>query len=181
MRQPIYHSGIKDMRWGVRRFQYHDGTYTPLGKERRRKGNDGYVKPTKPTERQQDSKPKQPENSRLLMYKNMSQLTDAELKTAFARAELENKYMKELMTKAGYTKSESKLSKAMKTFGTVATTAATATKYAGNIAKFAETAPDTFKKCEAAYVNLQKKYRQFQNAATIATAMKMSAAKGASK
>lgn len=29
----LYHFGIKGQRWGVRRYQYEDGTLTPLGKE----------------------------------------------------------------------------------------------------------------------------------------------------
>lgn len=32
----FYHSGIKGMRWGIRRFQNEDGTYTEAGKARRR-------------------------------------------------------------------------------------------------------------------------------------------------
>lgn len=31
----LYHYGIKGMKWGVRRFQNTDGTYTSLGKSRR--------------------------------------------------------------------------------------------------------------------------------------------------
>ena len=30
----IYHHGIKGQKWGVRRYQYADGTYTPAGKKR---------------------------------------------------------------------------------------------------------------------------------------------------
>ena len=33
----LYHHGIKGQKWGVRRFQNADGTYTSAGKERRRK------------------------------------------------------------------------------------------------------------------------------------------------
>lgn len=32
----IYHAGIKGMKWGIRRYQNPDGTYTDLGKARRR-------------------------------------------------------------------------------------------------------------------------------------------------
>lgn len=34
----LYHWGIDGMKWGFRRYQNEDGTYTELGKERRRKG-----------------------------------------------------------------------------------------------------------------------------------------------
>lgn len=34
----LYHSGIKGMKWGQRRYQYEDGTLTPAGKERYLKG-----------------------------------------------------------------------------------------------------------------------------------------------
>lgn len=30
----LYHYGVKGMQWGVRRYQYADGTYTPAGKKR---------------------------------------------------------------------------------------------------------------------------------------------------
>lgn len=31
----LYHYGVKGQKWGVRRYQYADGTYTPAGKKRR--------------------------------------------------------------------------------------------------------------------------------------------------
>ena len=36
----LYHHGIKGQKWGARRFQNRDGTWTPEGKERRNSGND---------------------------------------------------------------------------------------------------------------------------------------------
>lgn len=37
MSNKLYHSGVPKMQWGHRRYQNEDGTYTELGKERRRK------------------------------------------------------------------------------------------------------------------------------------------------
>lgn len=37
----ISHSGVEGMRWYNRQYQYPDGTYTELGKARRRVGNSG--------------------------------------------------------------------------------------------------------------------------------------------
>lgn len=34
MENYIYHHGVKGQKWGVRRYQYADGTYTPAGKKR---------------------------------------------------------------------------------------------------------------------------------------------------
>ena len=35
----LYHHGIKGQKWGVRRFQYEDGSLTPEGRERYRDGD----------------------------------------------------------------------------------------------------------------------------------------------
>lgn len=36
--QFLYHHGIKGQKWGVRRYQNEDGSYTALGKARRKDG-----------------------------------------------------------------------------------------------------------------------------------------------
>lgn len=67
----LYHSGIKGMRWGVRRWQNPDGTLTEAGK--RRYGNLSNFK-------------------RLTDKRPAKYLTDKELRDRIARKELENKY-----------------------------------------------------------------------------------------
>lgn len=39
----LAHYGVKGQKWGVRNYQNRDGTYTELGKQRRRKNHDKYV------------------------------------------------------------------------------------------------------------------------------------------
>ena len=39
----LWHHGIKDQRWGIRRFQNEDGSLTPAGKERYRKYSNRYA------------------------------------------------------------------------------------------------------------------------------------------
>ena len=40
----LKHYGIPGMKWGVRNFQFPDGTYTELGKARRRKGDSDTIR-----------------------------------------------------------------------------------------------------------------------------------------
>lgn len=44
MANEIAHSGVEGMKWYERRYQYPDGTYTELGKARRRTGNEHITK-----------------------------------------------------------------------------------------------------------------------------------------
>lgn len=42
MSQELYHYGVKGMKWGIRRYQNEDGTYTKRGLERYRKAEQDY-------------------------------------------------------------------------------------------------------------------------------------------
>ena len=70
----LYHHGIKGQKWGFRRFQNEDGTYTSEGKRRRRE------------EYSEDYK-----EAKELSKKKSSQLSNAELKKLNNRYELEQK------------------------------------------------------------------------------------------
>lgn len=70
----IMHYGIPKMKWGVRRFQNADGTYTEEGKKRRRKYSDDY------------------EHYQSLKKKNYKEMSNKELNDYNNRANLESNY-----------------------------------------------------------------------------------------
>lgn len=70
----LYHHGIKGQKWGLRRYQNDDGTYTSEGKERRRKNSrditkEALLKSTDPK----------------VLYANRDRLTNAELQERLNR------------------------------------------------------------------------------------------------
>ena len=77
---PIYddylaHYGVKGMKWGVRRYQNKDGSYTNAGKRRRRSQNSSDYEETRP-----------------LRKKSPKQLSNEELKKLNKRLNLESEY-----------------------------------------------------------------------------------------
>lgn len=79
----LCHHGTKGQRWGIRRFQNHDGTRTPLGKIRRRE-LEGYSgkssKSTKIVKKEKVSKPK-PKST----VERVKEMTDQEIDARFNR------------------------------------------------------------------------------------------------
>lgn len=71
----LAHHGIKGMKWGVRRYQNKDGSYTNAGKRRRRSQNSSDY-----------------EETRLLRKKSPKQLSNEELKKLNKRLNLETEY-----------------------------------------------------------------------------------------
>lgn len=86
----LYHWGIKGMKWGVRRYQNSDGSLTAAGRKRysdNDSGDSGNTQSKSSSSSSQSSKPK-----------SISEMSDAELKAAVARLQLEKQY-KDLMPK----------------------------------------------------------------------------------
>lgn len=87
MEDYLCHYNILGAKWGLRRFQYKDGSLTPAGRERYRKNR--------------QSKKTQ---EKLVTVKDMS---DDELNKAIQRLETENKYSKLITQKDGMSKKKS--------------------------------------------------------------------------
>lgn len=79
----LYHHGIKNMKWGVRRFQNKDGSLTPAGRKRYGDGPNG-------GNRDDESSSEKPKSSS--SKKAVKAMTDAELKAAVDRLRLEQQY-----------------------------------------------------------------------------------------
>lgn len=89
MPNTIYHSGIPGQKWGLRRYQNHDGTYTEEGKARRRK-TDNYSEDYK--------------RYKQLKRKSVKEMSNKELIDFNNRANLEAQYKRNIETGKSFTK-----------------------------------------------------------------------------
>lgn len=82
----LYHSGVKGQKWGIRRYQYEDGTLTPLGKIHYGAQKVGQAI---------GSAIKKAHDSRVEKYKKThpSAMSDEELKAALNRVNMEKQYL----------------------------------------------------------------------------------------
>lgn len=82
----VAHFGIKGMKWGIRRFQNSDGTYTALGKKRRNSGEQVHEDYTnahsKRSVQSMSTKELQERNKRLQAEEQYKKLTKKENKAA---------------------------------------------------------------------------------------------------
>lgn len=95
--QYLMHWGIKGQKWGIRRYQNEDGSYTSRGKQRRKEKEEAnYHEDYK---RAHDKKP-------------VSQMSDKELRDRNARLQSEKQY-KELTSKKRYDKAKKFIKEAL--------------------------------------------------------------------
>ena len=129
----LYHHGILGQKWGVRRFQYADGTLTPAGRKRYRVDSEGNLVEKTKQERKADAKAekkakaeeqkklrlerenetKEKKKARILaskdpklIYENRDLFTYQELNDVYNRINMENNISK-LTVKKGKTFSDS--------------------------------------------------------------------------
>lgn len=103
----MLHSGVKGMKWGVRRYQNKDGSLTPLGKKRTGKKVDIHDDYKKAHNR-----------------KSVKSMSDAELRSRLNRLDMEKRYSQ--MNPSTVNKGKNYVNTAIKTATTIAAVTTTA-------------------------------------------------------
>lgn len=90
----LSHYGIKNMKWGIRRFQYKDGSLTPAGKKRYAKLRDELAKleSGKKSSSSETSEKKSKKSSSTPLSK-VRQMNDTDLNRAINRMNNEQRYL----------------------------------------------------------------------------------------
>lgn len=149
----LAHFGIKGMRWGIRRFQNPDGTLTLSGRRRygvkpkvgeslskrdkqraskyRKEGTPVYYK--RRFNKQKVVRRREAEKLDSIRRSNPKNLSDDELKAYTDRLKLENNYLKELTTRAEYSKGKTAVDNIIDRLETVKKVTVPASTIASNI------------------------------------------------
>lgn len=90
----LEHSGVKGQRWHIRRYQYKDGTLTPLGRARLRKLDRERAKLMSKSEQSEENAPAKKAPAK----KSVKDLSDEELRSRINRLQME-KQLSELTKK----------------------------------------------------------------------------------
>lgn len=116
----LRHYGIQGMKWGVRRYQNEDGSYTAAGKKRA----------------QQKSSDTHEDYSKAHTKKSVSEMSDKELRDRLNRLDMERRY--DQLNPGTVSKGKKYLDKTIKVGTTVATVTTTALTIYNNYNKIVE-------------------------------------------
>jgi hypothetical protein len=98
----LYHSGVKGQKWGLRRYQYEDGTLTPLGKIHygAQKTGQAVGRAVKATGKAVGKVAKKAYAKQVESYKKKhpEKMTEAELREHISRIKMENEYREMIRT-----------------------------------------------------------------------------------